>query len=79
MKILFVTDLYPIGNENIAKALYYFVQEWQKQGHKVDVIRSNFIINTLIRGRKIKKEQIYTENGTTIYNLNFHTPFWFNV
>ena len=79
MKILFVTDLYPIGNENIAKALFYFVQEWQKQGHKVEVIRSNFIFNTLIRGRRIIEEKIYYEQGTKIYNLNFNTPFLFNV
>ena len=58
MKILFVTDLYPIGEENIAKALFYFIQEWQKQGHEVEVIRSNFILNTLIRGRKIIKENL---------------------
>ncbi len=79
MKILLVTDLYPLENEQIAKALYYFVQEWQKQGHCVEVIRANFIINTLVRGRKIQKENIYYENGTKIYNLNFHTPFWFDV
>lgn len=79
MKILFVTDLYPIGNENIAKALFYFVQEWQKQGHNVEVIRANFIANTIIRGRKIKPEKIYYENNTPIYNLDFHTPFLFNV
>ena len=79
MKILFVTDLYPIGNEKIARALYYFVRDWQNLGHKVDIIRANFILNTLIRGRKIIKEQKYTQNGIDIYNLNFHTPFWFNV
>ena len=79
MKILFVTDLYPIGEENIAKALFYFVQEWKNQGHEVEVIRSNFILNTLIRDRKIIEEKIYYENGTKIYNLNFYTPFGFNV
>ena len=79
MKILFVTDLYPIGEEKIAKALFYFVQEWQKLGHEVDVIRANFVINTKLRGRKIIEEKLYEENGTKIYNLNFHTPFFFNV
>lgn len=79
MKILFVTDLYPLGEEKIAKALYYFVLEWKKQGHDVDVIRSNFIFNTKIRGRKIQKEGLYFENGVKIYNLNFHTPFLFDV
>lgn len=79
MKILFVTDLYPIGEEKIAKALFYFVQQWQKQGHQVEVIRANFITNTLVRGRKIIEEKIYEELGTKIYNLNFHTPFLFDV
>lgn len=79
MKILFVTDLYPIGEENIAKALFYLVQEWQKQGHSVEVIRANFIANTIFRGRKIIEEKIYNEFETKIYNLNFYTPFWFYV
>lgn len=79
MKILFVTDLYPIGNEKIAKALYYFVLEWKRQGHEVEVIRPNFCINTKIRKRKIIEEKIYYENGIKIYNLNFATPFLFNV
>lgn len=79
MKILFVTDLYPIGEEKIAKALFYFVQEWQKMGHSVDVIRANFTTNTILRGRKIIEEKLYEENGTKIFNLNFHTPFFFNV
>ena len=79
MKILFVTDLYPLNNEKIAKALYYFVLEWKKQGHEVEVIRSNFILNTKLRGRNIQKEGIYTENEIKIYNLNFNTPFLFNV
>ena len=61
MKILFVTDLYPLENEKIALALFYFVLEWKKQGHTVDVIRPNFILNTKLRGRTIKKEGIYEE------------------
>lgn len=79
MKILFVTDLYPIGEEKIAKALFYFVQEWQNQGHSVDVIRGNFVANTLLRGRKIIREGIYNEHKTKIFNLNFYTPFLFDV
>ncbi len=79
MKILFVTDLYPIKNENSAKALFYMVNEWKRQGHEIDVIKSNFIINSLIRKRKLFKQKIYFENDIKIYNLNFHTPFLFNV
>lgn len=79
MKILFVTDLYPLENENCAKALFYIIQEWMRQGHEVEVIKSNFIFNSLIRGRKIFRQKIYNQNGVKIYNLNFHTPFLFNV
>ena len=79
MKILFVTDLYPIGEENIAKALFYFVQEWKNQGHEIEVIRANYITNTKLRGRKIINEKIYFEQDIKIYNLNFKTPFLFNV
>lgn len=79
MKILFVTDLYPLGNEKIAKALFYFVREWKKQGHDIDVIRPNFVLNTLIRNRKIVEEKIYFEEGVKIFNLNFYSPFWFDV
>lgn len=79
MKILFVTDLYPLENEKIAKALYYFVLEWKNQGHEIEVIRCNFVLNTKLRKRKIQQEKIYIENGIKIYNLNFQTPFLFNV
>ncbi len=79
MKILFITDLYPIKNENVSRALSYIVREWKAQGHYVEVIRSNFIFNSIIRGRKIKKEAVYDEKGIKIYNLNFFTPFLFNV
>ena len=79
MKILFITDLYPIEKESISKALFNFVDEWKKQGHNVEVIRPNFVFNAKIRSRKIIKEKIYTENGIKVYNLNFVTPFLFNV
>ena len=79
MKILLVTDLYPIGEENITKALFYFVKEWQAQGHEIEVIRANFVANTILRGRKVIKQDIYYENGIKIYNLNYYTPFFFNV
>jgi glycosyltransferase involved in cell wall biosynthesis len=79
MKILFVTDLYPINDENKAKALKYFVLEWIKQGHCVDVIRPNFLFNSFVRKHKIFDEKIYFEDGVKIYNLNFYTPFLFDV
>lgn len=79
MKILLVTDLYPIENENITHAISDFAQEWKQQGHEVEVIRPNFIFNTIIRGRKLKDEKLCLQNGIKILNLNYWTPFWFNI
>lgn len=79
MKILLITDLYPLNNENVTHAISDFTQEWKKQGHEVEVIRPNFIFNTIIRGRRLKDEKLYLQNGIKIYNLNYWTPFWFNI
>jgi UDP-N-acetylglucosamine transferase subunit ALG13 len=79
MKILLITDLYPIYNSNDPKTILYFVQEWLGSGHTVDIIRANFIFNTLIRGKKLFKQQVISDENSKIYNLNFHTPFLFNV
>jgi len=79
MKILLVTDLYPLGNECISKVLLRFARAWTDLGHTVTVIRPNFMLNTVIRGRKIIKEKLYEEQSIKIYNLNFITPFWFDV
>ncbi len=75
MKILFITDLYPVkDNENTTpKTLLNFVKEWQKSGHTVDVIKPNFILNSFLRGKPFYKTGQY-EN---IYNVNYWTPFWF--
>ena len=79
MKILFVSDLYNIDNNNDSKALNNFVSEWQRSGHEVFVIRPNFLFNTLLRGKKISKEKLFEENGVKVLNLNFLTPFWGNI
>lgn len=79
MKILFVTDLYNIDNNNDSRALNDFVEIWQKIGHEVFVIRANFILNTLVRHKKISKEQVYNDSGVDVLNLNFITPFLGNI
>ncbi|MBR6162731.1 glycosyltransferase [bacterium] len=79
MKILFVTDLYKIDNNSDSRALNDFTETWKAQGHEVFVIRPNFLFNTLLRNKKISKEGEYLENGVKVLNLNFLTPFWFNV
>ena len=62
MKILFITDLYPIRtDESPVLTLHNFVKEWIKQGHSVDVIRPNFIINSFIRGKKFYKNGDFSQ------------------
>lgn len=80
MKILFITDLYPIksGEATTPVTLHNFVIEWVKQGHNVDVIKPNFIFNSFLRGKPFYKTDFYQFQGVRIFNVNYFTPFWFN-
>ena len=76
MKILFITDLYPVKSDETAtpKTLFNFVGEWQKE-NIVDVIKPNFILNSFVRKKPFYKSAIY-EN---ILNINYWTPFLFDI
>lgn len=75
MKILFITDLYPVkeNEKTTPKTLFNFVKEWQIAGHTVDVIKPNFILNSFLRGKPFYKTGQYG----SVYNINYWTPFWF--
>ena len=77
MNILFITDLYPVkdNEKTTPKTLFNFVKEWEKQGHKVDVIKPNFILNSFLRGKPFYKTDQYGK----VLNINYWTPFWFDV
>ena len=77
MNILFITDLYPV-NENektTPRTLLAFVKEWQKMGHNVDVLKPNFIFNSFLR----KKPFYKTNKYGNVFNINYWTPFLFDV
>lgn len=76
MNILFITDLYPVKNNEptTPRTLLDFVNEWKKLGHNVDVIKPNFIPNSFLRKKPFYKTGQY-EN---VFNVNYWTPFWFN-
>ncbi len=77
MKILFITDLIPIDdNENCAKALVPIIKELSLK-NVVDIVRPNFLFNSKIRGKMIKPNGTYECNGIKIKNINFFSPFWF--
>ena len=66
MKILLVTDLYPIENGSEPQTIKEFAKNWQQSGHQVDVIRPNFMFNTYLRKRKIYPEGTYYEDDIII-------------
>jgi len=77
MKILFLTDLYPIREDekNTPKTLYNFVKYWKKAGYSVDVVRPNFLFNSFLRNKPFYKTGQY-ENA---FNANYLTPFWGDI
>lgn len=80
-KILFVTDLFPIKETEIKTplTLHNFVSQWIKQGHQVDVIKPNFILNSFLRKKPFYNDGVYTYQDIKILNLNYFTPFLFNI
>ena len=74
MKILVITDLYPIKKDEkyTPHTIETFVKNWQKLGHEVKVIKPNFLLNSFLR------QKPYYPNGAygNIENINFITPFW---
>lgn len=76
MKILIITDLYPLNDDKtIPKIVEDFALGFNVLGHNVSVIRPNFIFNSFLRKHKILKQGIYERNGIKIYNRNFFLPF----
>ncbi len=77
MKILVITDLYPIKDDekHTPKTIYDFVQEWKKQGHEVKIIKPNFMLNSFLRKKPFYKSGIYGD----VENINYWLPFWGGV
>lgn len=77
MKILFATDLYPVSEteKETPKTLYNFVDCWRNSGVEVDVIKPNFILNSFVRKKPFYKTGLYND----VYNINYWTPFCFDI
>jgi len=77
MRILFITNLYPIldSEKRFANPIVDFVQSLEAQGHEVRVIRPNWLISDFIN------KKTYCEDGfyENVENLNYILPFWGNV
>jgi glycosyltransferase involved in cell wall biosynthesis len=79
MRILLITDLYPLKDSNEPNVLKDFAKAWQQMGHIVDVIRPNFLLNTKIRKKKIFPSKTYFEDNIKIMNVNYFTPLLFDI
>ena len=77
MKILVITDLYPVNEEEkfTPRTILNFVRGWEKLGHEVKVIKPNFIFNSFIRKKPFYKSGIYGN----VENINYFFPFWGNI
>ena len=76
MKILFITDLYPIiEDRTIPNIVEDFVLAFKEFKNDIYVIRPNFLLNSFLRKHKYVPECEITRNKTRIYNKNFILPF----
>lgn len=77
MNILFITDLYPVKSDEktTPRTLLAFVEEWEKMGHNVDILKPNFILNSFLRGKPFYKSGQYED----VFNVNYWTPFLGNI
>ena len=76
MKILFITDLYPIiEDKTIPKIVEDFAIGLKNLGNDVFIIRPNFLLNSFLRRHKYIPECEITRNNIRIYNKNFVLPF----
>ncbi len=78
MKILIISDLYPlIKDRSIPSVVGDFVLALKEKAEKIEVIRPNFLLNTFLRGHKFVKSGVYFKNDVKVYNRNFILPFVF--
>lgn len=77
MKILFITDLYPVceDEKTTPRTLYNFVKVWQREGHSVEVLKPNFILNSFLRKKPFYKTGWYGN----VFNVNYWLPFIGNI
>ena len=79
MKILLISDLYPLKSDStLPSVLEDFSLALKEKNILVEIVRPNFLFNTFIRGHKIFKSGVYLQKGIKIYNKNFLIPFLFN-
>ncbi len=74
MKILVITDLYPVDEREkyTPRTIFDFVKGWEKIGHEVNIIKPNFLFNSFLRRKPFYKSEKYNQ----VENINYFFPFW---
>lgn len=77
MKILVITDLYPVyeNEKTTPRTIQQFVKEWEAMGHEVKIIKPNFLLNSFLRKKPFYKTGIYEQ----VENVNYFFPFLGNI
>lgn len=77
MRILVITDLYPIEEKEIhtPRTIEAFVKNWEKMGHEIRIIKPNFLLNSYLRQKPYYKDGFYGN----VENLNYILPFLGNI
>ena len=77
MKILVITDLYPIREDEklTPRTIKYFADGWSDLGHEVRIIKPNFMLNSFLRRKPFYGSKIYGD----VENINYFLPFWGRV
>lgn len=73
MRILVITDLYPIEEieTHTPRTIQAFVKSWESMGHEVRIIKPNFLLNSFLRKKPYYKDGIYGQ----VENINYFLPF----
>lgn len=77
MRILVITDLYPVGEDELytPRTIQAFVKSWEDLGHEVRIIKPNFLLNSFLRKKPYYKDGIYGQ----VENINYILPFLGNI
>ena len=77
MRILVITDLYPINEDEkyTPRTIQAFVKSWEDLGHEVRIIKPNFLLNSFLRKKPYYENGIYGQ----VENINYITPFLGNI
>ena len=73
MRILVITDLYPIEEKEIhtPRTIEAFVKNWEKMGHEIRIIKPNFLLNSYLRQKPYYKDGVLNAELSSIIKKEY--------